>query len=56
MINKIISPLIGGFFDTNISQCPCLMDGPSSQLDPYTPPKDYQIFNASSKPFQQTKP
>ena len=56
MINKIISPLIGGLFDTNISQSPCLMNGASSLLDPYTPPKDYQIFNTSSKSFQQTKP
>ena len=31
------------------------MDGSSSQLDPYTPPNDYQIFHTSYKPSQQTK-
>ena len=32
------------------------MDNPSSQLDPYTPPNNYQIFYTSYKPSQQTKP
>ena len=32
------------------------MDGPSSQLDPYTPPNDYQTSSASYKLSQQTKP
>ena len=49
-INKIISPLVVGLFDTNISQCPCLMDGPSSSSDPYTPPSNYQFLHASYKP------
>ena len=56
MISKIISPLVVGLFDINIRQFPCLMDSPSSQLDPYTPPNNYQIFYASYKPSQQTKP
>ena len=30
--------------------------GPSSQLDSYTPPNDYQIFYASYKPSQQIQP
>ena len=55
MISEIVSPLIC-LSDTNISQCPCLMGGPSSQLDTYTPPDDYQIFYASYKPSQQTNP
>ena len=32
------------------------MDGPSSQLDPYTPPYDYQTSSTSYKLSQQTKP
>ena len=32
------------------------MDSPSSQLDPYTPPNDYQFFYTFYKPSQQTKP
>ena len=31
------------------------MDNPSSQLNPYIPPNDYQIFYASYKPSQQIK-
>ena len=32
------------------------MDGTSSQMDPCTPANKYQIFYASYKPSQQTKP
>ena len=32
------------------------MDGPSSRLDPYTPPNDCQSFYVSYEPSQQTKP
>ena len=52
---KIVSPLVVGLFDTNISQCPCLMDSPSSQLDFYTLPNDYQIFYTPYESSQQTK-
>ena len=37
-------------------QSSCLIDGPSIQLDPYTPTNDYQILYASYKPSQQIKP
>ena len=37
-------------YDININQSPCLMESPSSQLNPYTPPNDYQTFNAPYKP------
>jgi hypothetical protein len=50
MIRKIINPLIVGSFDTNINQSSCLMDSPSSQLDPYTPPNDYQISTHPTNP------
>jgi hypothetical protein len=56
MISKIVSLLIvGSFFDTNINQSSCLENGPSSQLDLYTPLNDDQIFYASYKPSQQIK-
>ena len=42
MISKIISPLVVGLFYNNLSQSPCLIGGPLSQSDPYTPPNDYQ--------------
>ena len=45
MISKIIDPLIVGFFDTNICQFPYLMHSPWSQLDPCTPPNNYQILH-----------
>ena len=45
MNNKIVSPLVVGLFYTNISQSPCLVDGRSNQLDPYTPSNDDQIFS-----------
>ena len=50
MISKIVGPLVVGLFDTNISQCSCLMDNPSSQLVPYTPPNDYKIYYSSYNP------
>ena len=56
MISKIVSPLVVGLFDNNQSQSPYLMEGPSNQLDPYTPPNDYQIFCASYKPPNKTNP
>ena len=58
MINKIVCPLVVGFFFyTNIRQSPCLMDNhDSSQLDSYTPPNYYWTFYASYKPSQQTLP
>jgi hypothetical protein len=34
-------------FDINIGQSPCLMDGPSSEVNPYTPPNDHRILYAS---------
>ena len=55
-IGKIVSPLVVGLFDTNISQFAYLMGGPWSQLDPYTPPNDNQVFYTSHKPSQQTQP
>ena len=42
--------------DTQHNQTPWLMDNPSDQLDPYTSPKDYQIFYAFYKASQNTKP
>ena len=57
MPSPIVCPfVVGSFFYTNISQSTCLMDSPSSQLDPYTPPNDYHTFYACSKTSQQTKP
>ena len=56
MINKNVSPLVIGLFDTNLSQSPYVIDSPSSQLDPYTPPNSYQNFYASYKISQHTKP
>ena len=55
IISEIVSLLVVGLFDTNMSQSPCLMDDPSSQLDPYTPPNDYHIFYIVYIPSQQTK-
>ena len=56
MICVIISPFIVDSPDTNLSQSPCLMNGRSSQLDPYNPPNNYQFFYASYNPSQQSKP
>lgn len=44
---SIISLFVVGLFDMNISQSPCFMSGPPSQLDPYTPPTKYQLFYTS---------
>ena len=55
--SKLFSLLsVVSVFFTNINQSPCLMDGLSSQLHPYTPPNDYQFFYASYKPSLLKQP